>query len=105
MLFAQDPNAALYIATVPASRLNAANHALIQLKIQLQTGEPTDLVVETVGGHQHCTTTDPTAKLSTTVFHIFARHPRDLATKPHSTDGYALVTGALNRGIEPAPTC
>ncbi|MFZ0146736.1 MAG: cyclic nucleotide-binding domain-containing protein [Xanthobacteraceae bacterium] len=47
-LLAQNPSAALYVATVLASRLNAANHALIQLKMQLQTGEPRQAVVKTV---------------------------------------------------------
>jgi CRP/FNR family transcriptional regulator, cyclic AMP receptor protein len=48
-LLAHNPIAALYVATVLASRLNATNHAIIQLKIQLQTGEPRTVVVETLG--------------------------------------------------------
>jgi len=47
-LFAQDPIAVLYVATVLAHRLNAANHALIQLKSQLQAGQPNSVVVKTV---------------------------------------------------------
>jgi hypothetical protein len=39
-----------------------------------------------------------TAKLSAAVFHIFARLPRELATKPQSTCGYALATAHWNWG-------
>src|SRR5215470_5963222 len=39
-LLAHNPIAALYVATTLAQRLDGANHALIQLKHQLQTGEP-----------------------------------------------------------------
>lgn len=52
-LLGQNPVASLYVATVLASRLNAANHALVQLKIQLQSGEPRNVVVETVGKMEH----------------------------------------------------
>lgn len=38
----------LYVATVLAQRLNGANHALIQLKTQLQAGEPRSVVAKTV---------------------------------------------------------
>jgi CRP-like cAMP-binding protein len=48
-LLAHNPMAVLYVATVLASRLDAANHALIQLKTQVQSGEPRKVVVETVG--------------------------------------------------------
>jgi CRP/FNR family cyclic AMP-dependent transcriptional regulator len=48
-LLAHNPIAVLYVATVLASRLDAANHALIQLKTQVQTGAPRTVVVETVG--------------------------------------------------------
>jgi CRP/FNR family transcriptional regulator, cyclic AMP receptor protein len=51
-LLAENPIAALYVATVLASRVNAANHALIQLKIQLQTGEPRNAIVGTVSKMQ-----------------------------------------------------
>lgn len=47
-LLTQNPAAALYVATALANRLNAANHALIQLKNQLETGEPRKAVVETL---------------------------------------------------------
>jgi CRP/FNR family transcriptional regulator, cyclic AMP receptor protein len=47
-LFAQNPIAGLYVATVLAHRLDAANHALIQLKSQLQTGQPKSVVAKTV---------------------------------------------------------
>ena len=45
----QNPTAVLYVATVLAQRLDVANHALIQLKSQLQTGEPPNVVAKTVG--------------------------------------------------------
>jgi hypothetical protein len=38
----------LYVATVLAHRLDGANHALIELKHQLQTGEPHNVVAKTV---------------------------------------------------------
>jgi CRP-like cAMP-binding protein len=48
-LLEQNPMAILYVATVLAHRLEGANHALIQLKSQLKTGEPHDVVAKTVG--------------------------------------------------------
>ena len=47
-LLTQNPIAALYVATVLAHRLDSANNALIQLKSQLQTGEPHSVVAKTV---------------------------------------------------------
>ena len=47
-LLAQNPIAALYVATVLAHRLDGANHALIQLKNQLQTGEAYSAVTKTI---------------------------------------------------------
>jgi len=47
-LLAQNPIAALYVATVLAHRLDDANHALVQLKNQLQTGEAYSVVTNTV---------------------------------------------------------
>jgi CRP/FNR family transcriptional regulator, cyclic AMP receptor protein len=47
-LLAQNPIAVVYVATVLAHRLDGANHALIQLKHQLQTGETGSVVAKTV---------------------------------------------------------
>jgi CRP/FNR family transcriptional regulator, cyclic AMP receptor protein len=47
-LLTQNPAAVLYVATTLAHRLDGANHALIQLKHQLLTGEPTSVVAKTV---------------------------------------------------------
>src|SRR5438445_239978 len=47
-LFEQNPMAVLYVATVLAHRLDGANHALIQLKHQLSTGEPHSVIAKTV---------------------------------------------------------
>jgi CRP/FNR family transcriptional regulator, cyclic AMP receptor protein len=47
-LLTQNPIAVLYVATVLAHRLDGANHALVQLKHQLQSGEPHSVVVKTV---------------------------------------------------------
>jgi CRP/FNR family transcriptional regulator, cyclic AMP receptor protein len=47
-LLAQNPIAVLYVATVLAHRLDGANHALVQLKNQLQTGEAHSVVAKTV---------------------------------------------------------
>ena len=47
-LFAQDPIAVLYVARLLARRLDGANHALIQLKSQLQAGQPNSVVTKTV---------------------------------------------------------
>jgi CRP-like cAMP-binding protein len=47
-LLEQNPIAVLYVASVLAHRLDGANHALIQLKTQLQTGAPHNVVAKTV---------------------------------------------------------
>ena len=47
-LLTQNPIAVLYVATMLARRLNGANHALIELKHQLLTGEPQSVVAQTV---------------------------------------------------------
>src|SRR6516164_9735897 len=47
-LLAQNPIAILYVATTLAHRLHGANHALIELKNQLLSGEPHDVVAITV---------------------------------------------------------
>jgi hypothetical protein len=47
-LLTQNPIAVLYVATVLAHRLDAANHALIQIKHQLHSGEPHSVVIKTV---------------------------------------------------------
>jgi CRP-like cAMP-binding protein len=47
-LLTQNPIAAIYVATVLAHRLDSANDALIQLKSQLETGEPHTVVAKTV---------------------------------------------------------
>ena len=47
-LFSQDPIAVLYVATALAHRLDAANHALIQLKSQLKAGRSNSVVAQTV---------------------------------------------------------
>jgi hypothetical protein len=44
----QNPIAVVYVATMLAHRLDGANQALIQLKNQLQTGEPHSVVAKTV---------------------------------------------------------
>jgi len=47
-LFAHDAIAVLYVATVLAHRIDGANHVLIQLKSQLQAGQPNSVVSQTV---------------------------------------------------------
>jgi CRP-like cAMP-binding protein len=47
-LLAQDPVALLYIATMLARRLDDANRAFLELKDQLQAGEPPGLIDKTV---------------------------------------------------------
>ncbi len=47
-LLAQDPIALLYVATVLARRLDGANHALIELKNELQAGLPPSVISKTV---------------------------------------------------------
>ena len=47
-LFAHDAIAVLYVATVLAHRIDGANHVLIQLKSQLQAGQPNSVVAQTV---------------------------------------------------------
>ena len=47
-LVARNPIAVFYIAKMLAHRLDAANRALIQLKSELQSGEPHSVVAKTV---------------------------------------------------------
>jgi CRP/FNR family transcriptional regulator, cyclic AMP receptor protein len=47
-LLGQDPVALLYIATALARRLNDANHAFLELKNQLEAGDPPGLIDKTV---------------------------------------------------------
>ena len=47
-LLAQDPIAALYVATVLARRVDGANQVFIQLKNQLAAGQPRSVVTKTV---------------------------------------------------------
>ena len=47
-LVAENPIAVFYIAKMLAHRLDAANRALIELKSQLQSGEPHSVVAKTV---------------------------------------------------------
>jgi len=46
----QDPAALLYVTTVLARRIDAANHGLLQLKIMIDTGEPRGLIDKTLDG-------------------------------------------------------
>ncbi len=46
----QDPTALLYVTTVLARRINAANQGLLQLKILLEAGEPRSLIDKTLDG-------------------------------------------------------
>jgi CRP/FNR family transcriptional regulator, cyclic AMP receptor protein len=47
-LLAKDPIAALYVATVLARRVDGANQVFVQLKNQLEAGQPRNVVTETV---------------------------------------------------------
>jgi CRP/FNR family transcriptional regulator, cyclic AMP receptor protein len=47
-LLEQNPTALLYVASVLAHRLDGANRALLQLKAQLSTGKPYNVVAKTV---------------------------------------------------------
>jgi len=45
----QDPAALLYVTMLLARRVDAANHALLELKGQIEAGEPPGLIEQTVG--------------------------------------------------------
>ena len=47
-LLGQDPIALLYVAVVLARRLDGANQALIELKSQVQAGQPSSVIGKTV---------------------------------------------------------
>jgi CRP/FNR family transcriptional regulator, cyclic AMP receptor protein len=47
-LLAEDPIALLYVAAILARRLDGANQALIELKSQLQAGQPASVIGKTV---------------------------------------------------------
>jgi CRP/FNR family transcriptional regulator, cyclic AMP receptor protein len=46
----QDPGALLYVTTVLARRIDAANRGLVELKSQLEAGEPRSLIDKTLDG-------------------------------------------------------
>jgi CRP/FNR family transcriptional regulator, cyclic AMP receptor protein len=48
-LLTRDPAALLYIATVLAHRVDAANRALLELRSELAAGEPPGLIDHTIG--------------------------------------------------------
>jgi CRP/FNR family transcriptional regulator, cyclic AMP receptor protein len=45
----QDPVALLYVTMILAKRVDAANHALLELKDQVEAGEPVGLIEQTIG--------------------------------------------------------
>jgi CRP/FNR family cyclic AMP-dependent transcriptional regulator len=47
-LLTSDPTALLYVATVLAQRLDSANRSLLELKRQVQAGEPRNVIGRTV---------------------------------------------------------
>ena len=47
-LFLQDPLVLLYVAAILARRLDAANQAMIELKSQVQAGQPRSEIGETI---------------------------------------------------------
>ena len=47
-ILAGDPTVALYVATILARRLDAANRWLVDIKRQLQTGEPPSVIGKAV---------------------------------------------------------
>ena len=47
-LLAQDPTALLYVAAILARRLDGANRALIELKHQIEAGQPLSVIDKTV---------------------------------------------------------
>jgi len=49
-LLAQNPTASLYIATILARRLDVANSALLDVKRQVETGKPYEVIAKSVGG-------------------------------------------------------
>jgi CRP/FNR family cyclic AMP-dependent transcriptional regulator len=50
ILLAGDPAAALYVAAILARRLDLANGALIEVKKQLQTGQPRSVIGRSANG-------------------------------------------------------
>src|SRR5208283_2211692 len=46
----QDPGTLLYVTTVLARRIDAANRGVVELKSQLEAGEPRSLVDKTLDG-------------------------------------------------------
>jgi len=68
-LLTQNPIAVLYVATMLAHRLNGANQALIQLKHQLSTGEPPNVVAKTVSKMEELLIADASL--------IYAGYPHD----------------------------
>jgi CRP/FNR family transcriptional regulator, cyclic AMP receptor protein len=69
-LVEQNPVAVLYIAKMLAHRLDDANHAFIQLKTQLQTGEAHSVVTQTVSKIERLLATNGASL-------VYAGYPRD----------------------------
>jgi CRP/FNR family transcriptional regulator, cyclic AMP receptor protein len=47
-MLAGDPTVALYVAAILARRLDAANRSFVEVKRQLQAGEPRSVIAKTV---------------------------------------------------------
>src|SRR5215213_1887977 len=68
-MFAGDPTVALYVAAILARRLDAANRSLIEVKRQLQSDEPRNVIGRTVEKVQEL--------LSGDVSLVYAGYPYD----------------------------
>jgi len=79
MLRTGDATVALYVAAVLARRLDSANQALIEVKRQLQTGEPRRLISKAVDKVEQLLTSGADASL------VYAGYPYDpfTLTKRH----------------------
>jgi CRP/FNR family transcriptional regulator, cyclic AMP receptor protein len=75
-LLAGDPTAALYVAAILARRLDLANGALIEVKKQLQTGQPRSVIGRTVEKVEELLSSSVGASL------VYAGYPYD----PFATD-------------------
>jgi CRP/FNR family transcriptional regulator, cyclic AMP receptor protein len=78
-LLAGDPTVALYVAAILAQRLDGANRALIEVKRQLQAGEPRSAIGRTVEKMEELLSFSGTASLA------YAGYPYDPFGADNST--------------------
>ena len=85
-----DPTVALYVSATLARRLNAANRLLIEVKHQLQTGEPPSVIGKAVEKVEELLSTRPRIRLNGDL-----RQSGDASPRDGAMHGACLFDGKL----------